>query len=97
MVATDNTAFPFKVNGVQLSSDKPVISVREILQLARDKGAIPQTPDKYMLKGEKGEYGLDNTVDLREDNLFIAIPTGGTPVALLSWTIPTIFARSAWN
>ena len=75
------TDFTFKVNGVQLSSDKPVLSVRDILQLARNKGAIPQPPDKYMLKGEKGEYRLDDTVDLREDNLFIAIPTGGTPVA----------------
>jgi hypothetical protein len=33
VAATDNTDFPFKINGVQLSSDKPVVSVREILQL----------------------------------------------------------------
>ncbi len=84
MAANNNIdSFSFKVNGVQLSSDKPVLSVRDILQLAREKGAIPQTPDKYMLKGEKGEYGLDGTVDLRQDHLFITIPTGGTPVAVL--------------
>ncbi len=81
MAPTDKTDFTFKVNGVQFSSDKPVLSVRDILQLARDKGAIPQSPDKYLLKGEKGEYRLDASVDLREDNLFITIPTGGTPVA----------------
>ena len=82
MAANDNTDFPFKVNGVQLVSDTPVRSVQDILQLARDKGAIPQTPDKYLLKGEKREYRRDDTVDLREDNLFITIPTGGTPVAM---------------
>ena len=82
MAANDNTGFPFKVNGVQLVSDKPVLSVQDILQRALDKGAIPQTPDKYMLKGEKREYHQDDTVDLREDNLFITIPTGGTPVAM---------------
>ena len=82
MATIDNTGFPFKVNGVQLVSDQPVRSVQDILQLARDKGAIPQTPDKYLLKGEKREYRRDDTVDLREDNLFIAIPTGGTPVAM---------------
>ena len=81
MTPIDNTDFSFKVNGVQLSSDKPVLAVRDILELARNKGAIPQTPDKYVLKGEKREYGPDDAVDLREDNLFITIPTGATPVA----------------
>lgn len=75
--------FSFKVNGVELSSDKPRLSVQVILELARDKGAIPQTPDKYTLKGDKGVYRLNDEVDLREDNLFITIPIGGTPVAML--------------
>ena len=83
MAENEKTNFSFKVNGVELSSDKPRLSVQVILELARDKGAISQTPDKYTLKGDKGVYRLDDEVDLREDNLFITIPTGGTPVAML--------------
>ena len=82
MAANDDYGFPFKVNGIELRSDKPRLSVRAILQLAHDKGAIPRAPDKYTIKGDKGEYRLDDEVDLREDNLLIAIPTGGTPVAV---------------
>ena len=84
MAANDIDDFSLKVNGVQLQSDKPILSARTILKLAHDKGAIPRAPDKYTLKGEKGEYQADANVDLREDNLLIAIPTGGTPVACWS-------------
>ena len=83
MSATDNNDFPFQVNGVQLYSDKPILPVPAILRLAHDKGAIPRDPDKYTLKGDKGEYRTTDEVDLREDKLLIAIPVGGTPVALL--------------
>ena len=83
MTANDNNDFPFKVNGVELHSDTPLLSVQSILQLAYDKGAISRAPDKYTLKGDKGEYSTDGVVDLREDSLLIAIPTGATPVALL--------------
>ncbi len=81
MATKETDGFSFKVNGVELYSDKPILTVRSILQLAHDKGAIPRAPDKYILKGDKGEYRLDDKVDLREDNLLIAIPTGATPVA----------------
>ncbi len=82
MEQNDTNGFQFKVNGVELYSDKPLLSARAILQIAQDKGAIPRAPDKYTLKGDKGEYRLDDEVDLREDNLLIAIPTGATPVAV---------------
>ena len=83
MAQNEKEGFSFKVNGVELLSDKPLLSVQRILQIAREKGAIPQTADKYILKGEKGQYSPDAEVDLREDNLFITIPSGATPVALL--------------
>ena len=82
MAQDEEKEFPFKVNGVDLRSDKPILSVQAILEIARNKGAISQTPDKYILKGDKGEYPPDAQVDLREDKLFITIPSGGTPVAL---------------
>ena len=82
-MAKYENGFSFKVNGVELSNDKPLISVQEILDLAREKGAIAQSPDKYSLKGEKRVYSTNDEVDLREDNLFITIPVGGTPVAML--------------
>ena len=82
-MAKYENGFSFKVNGVELSNDKPLISVQEILDLAREKGAIAQSSDKYNLKGEKRVYSTNDEVDLREDNLFITIPVGGTPVAML--------------
>ena len=82
MAQDEEKEFSFKVNGVDLWSDKPILSVQEILGIAREKGAISQTPDEYILKGDKGEYSPDAQVDLREDKLFITIPSGGTPVAL---------------
>ena len=82
MVQDEEKRFSFKVNGVELWSDKPILTVQDILEIAREKGAISQMPDKYILKGDKGEYPAGAQVDLREDKLFITIPSGGTAVAL---------------
>ena len=73
--------FTFKVNGVELRTDHQSLLAKEILQLAKEKGAIPGNPEDYILKGDKGEYKGDDRVNLEEDNLFIAIPDKPTPVA----------------
>ena len=74
-------SFTFKVNGVEIYTDRKSLLAREILELAKGKGAIPGDPEGYILKGDKGTYGGDDRVNLKEDNLFIAIPDKPTPVA----------------
>ena len=71
----------FKVNGVEIRTDHQSLSAKKILELAKEKGAIPGNPEDYILKGDKGEYKGDDGVNLEEDNLFIAIPDRPTPVA----------------
>ena len=71
----------FKVNGVEIYTDHESLLAKEILKLAKEKGAIPGNPDDYILQGDKGEYKGDDRVNLKEDNLFIAIPNKPTPVA----------------
>jgi hypothetical protein len=73
--------FTFKVNGVEIPTDHESLLAREILKLAEEKGAIPGNPEDYILQGDKGEYKQDDQVNLKEDNLFIAIPDKPTPVA----------------
>ena len=74
-------AFTFKVNGVEIPTDRQSLLAKEILELAKEKGAIPGNPENYILQGDKGKYKQDDTVNLEEDNLFIAIPVGPTSVA----------------
>ena len=74
-------AFTFKVNGVEIHTDHQSLLAKEILELAREKGAIPGKPEDYILQGDKGKYDGDDRVDLKEDYLFIAIPDKPTPVA----------------
>ena len=71
----------FKVNGVQIVSDRQTLTAGTILLLALEHHAIAGKPSEYLLKGEKRTYGPDQLVDLAEDNVFIAIPNKPTPVA----------------
>ena len=73
--------YEYKVNGVQLVSDKQILSAAEILNMAREKGAIPGKPDGYILKGTKRDYTENEQVNLTEDDLFITVPSSSTQVA----------------
>ena len=73
--------YTFKVNGVELHTEHQFLSLKEILELAREKGAIPGNPVDYILQGDKGKYKGEDRVDLEQDYLFITIPTKATPVA----------------
>ena len=73
--------FEYKVNGIQLVSDKQILTATGILDHARQKGAIPGKPDGYLLKGSKGDYTGNDQVDLAEDDLFITVPSTPTQVA----------------
>lgn len=72
----------FKVNGVTITTPHHKLVARDVLKLAKDKGAIPGKPDNYILKGKiNREYKRDDWVDLDEDNEHITIPNQSTPVA----------------
>ncbi len=73
--------FSFKVNGVDLDSSSRFLSALEILEIGKKHGAMPGDPKNYLLQGDKGRYGLDDKIDLEEDNVFITVPNTPTPVA----------------
>ena len=73
--------FSFKINGVDIPSDNRYLTANAILDLAKEKGAIPGDPKDYILKGSKGDYSGGDQVDLAEDNLFLTVPNTSTPVA----------------
>lgn len=77
----ETRSFEVKVNGIQLEAKSRELSARSILELAKERGAVPGNPEEYELQGDKGRYGLDDLVDLEEDNIFITLPTTPTPVA----------------
>ena len=73
--------FEFTVNGIQLDSGEQILTAAEILDLARQKGAIPGKPSSYILTGIKRDYAADDKVDLAEDDLFVTVPNTPTQVA----------------
>ena len=73
--------FTFKVNGTEFEENVEFLSAHEILEIASKAGLIPGKPDEYYLQGDKGRYKEDEKIDLKQDNVFITIPTTPTPVA----------------
>ena len=73
--------FVFKVNGEQFIADHSELTALSILTIAKQGNAIPNAPEKYILKGEKGEYKGNELVNLALDNIFITIPVGDTPAS----------------
>ena len=73
--------FTFKVNGIEIETPHQKLVAHDILELAEKRGAMPGKPEDYMLQGDKGRYGPDDWVDLKEDDIFITIPNAPTPVA----------------
>ena len=77
----ENLVFTIKVNGIEIEVKRRELTAREILELAKQHGAMPGKPEEYILQGDKGKYGPDDRVDLAEENVFITIPNTPTPVA----------------
>ena len=73
--------FEFKVNGIQIEVKSQTLTARDILELAKERGAMPGKPEDYVLQGDKGRYESDDLINLEEDNIFITLPTAPTPVA----------------
>lgn len=77
----EKRVFPIKVNGIEIKTEHEKMVAHDILELAEKKGAIPSSWENYILKGDKGEYQPDQEVDLEEDDFFITLRIGPTPVA----------------
>ena len=71
----------FKVNGIEIETEELELAAGQILELAKAAGAMPGNPDQYILQGDKGRYEPSDTIDLREDNIFITLPNTSTEVA----------------
>lgn len=66
----------FKVNNVDLVSEREKLVALDILVMAGEYGAIGDKPDKYILEdkyGEKKRYKSDDWVSLREGEEFLAV------------------------
>ena len=73
--------FTLKVNGVEIETSHEKLVAHDILELAEKHGAMPGKPEDYILQGDKGIYGWNDWVDLKEDNILITIPNSSTQVA----------------
>ena len=77
----ENGLYEIKVNGIEIDVKRQEITAGEILELAKERGAVPGKPEEYVLQGDKGRYGPDDLINLEEDNIFITLPIAPTPVA----------------
>ena len=71
-----------KVNGVTIEVTTTVL-VREVLQAAKDAGAIAGVVEEYVIERVtvEGEIGPDQTITVIELEEFLAVPIGKTEVA----------------
>ena len=77
----DKRAIEIKVNGVQIEVKEEKLRAIQVLEIAKEHGAMPGNPEDYRLQGDKGLYEADDWVNFEEDNQFITIPDRPTPVA----------------
>ena len=77
----ESQSFEVKVNGIQFEVEQQIVKAGVILELAAKHGAMPGKPEEYILQGDKGEYGWEDSIDLLQDSIFITIPNTPTQVA----------------
>ena len=77
----EKKVFTLKVNGIEIKTEHEKIIVHDVLELAEKHGAIPGKWNEYILRGDKGEYGHNDWVNLSEDNIFITLRDRPTQVA----------------
>lgn len=73
---------PVKVNGVEIEVAEEV-RVQELIEMARDSGAIAGSVDEYVIERvtEDGELRGDETIRISEREEFLAVPVEATTVA----------------
>ena len=73
-----------EVNGIEVEARERKLTAHQILELAKEEGAMPGDPENYFLIGDKGRYEQNAEIDLEDDHRFITIPKEPTPVACFS-------------
>lgn len=73
---------PVKVNGVEIEVAEEV-RVQELIELARDNGAIAGSVNEYVVERvtQEGEFGIDETIRLTEREELLVVPVEPTTVA----------------
>ena len=69
-MSKDGKAFPFTVEGKELSLPEQKVRAKEILELAIVRGITDSPIDALTLKSEKRKYTLEDEVDLAVENKF---------------------------
>lgn len=69
------------VNGIRIDVPSRELPSRRVLELAKERNAMPGNVDEYALYGNNGHYEPDQLVDLKEDDALLTVPNGSTPVA----------------
>ena len=79
---TEGVRVQIKVNGITIEVTEEV-DVREVLNKAKDGGAIEGSGEEYIIERveKEGEIKIGETVTVREHEEFLAVPTGKTEVA----------------
>lgn len=78
---SDDGEIVVRVNSGEFSVSEHEIAVLDILKLAKEHGLMPGEPDGYYLVGDKGKRTIEERIDVREECVFLTIPTRPTPVA----------------
>ena len=69
------------VNGVKVDVPSREISSRELLELAKERKAMPGSVEEYILFGNEGPYEPGALVDVKKDDALLTVPSGPTLVA----------------
>ena len=81
-IRTENSSVSVKINGVAIEVTEEV-KVRDVLVKAKEAGAIMGIVDEYVIERVKviGEIQREEVITVKEQEEFIAVPTGRTEVA----------------
>ena len=73
---------PVKVNGVEIEVPEEVL-VRDLVAKAKEKDAIAGSVDDYVVERltQEGEFRIDETIRISEQEELLAVPVDATPVA----------------
>ena len=84
MTTVDAERYEFEVNGHELSSPRQKLTAGEVLEIAKERNALDGDVGAQILEdldGTRGEFRVTDEIDLREDHVFVTVPSEPTPVA----------------
>ena len=83
--SNESQVIHYQVNGEQQRTERAILTVKEILQHAGSAAAIDMADlDSYYLEdmaSERQYRGMDEPVNIKDGDQFLAVYSGRTPVA----------------